>query len=109
MPICPLSLHVTATLLETSLARAIHRFVIEDEEEGNNQLIVSHPLPGKWYGQTLTLASQLWVFNPYIRLFSNHPTFESSTPINAAKILYKAGKLAESVTSYCNLGTCASC
>ncbi|KAK9898908.1 hypothetical protein P389DRAFT_193920 [Cystobasidium minutum MCA 4210] len=77
MPVCPLSLHVTATLLETSLARAIHRFVIEDEEEGQNQLV-------------------LWVFNPYIRLFSNHPTFESSASINATKILYKAGKLADS-------------
>ena len=44
MPIIPLSLHVTATLLETSLARAIHRFVIEDEEEGNNLLVVSAQL-----------------------------------------------------------------
>lgn len=41
MPVCPLPLHVTSTLLETSLARAIHRFVVEDEEEGRNQIIVS--------------------------------------------------------------------
>jgi hypothetical protein len=40
MPTCPLPLHVTSTLLETSLARAIHRFVVEDEEEGRNQIIV---------------------------------------------------------------------
>ena len=47
MPACPLPLHITATLLETSLARAIHRFVIEDEEEGNNQLVVSsQPIAG---------------------------------------------------------------
>lgn len=96
MPVCPLSLHVTATLLETSLARAIHRFVIEDEEEGQNQLVVS----GSFSRVSQNVAnqtgfSQLWVFNPYIRLFSNHPTFESSASINATKILYKAGKLAE--------------
>lgn len=96
MPLCSLSLHFTATLLETSLARAIHRFVIEDEEEGHNQLVVSVLLSNRAAWTEIDVL-QLWVFNPYIRLFSNHPTFESSTPINAAKILYKAGKLAESV------------
>lgn len=41
MPVYSLSLHITTSLLETSLARAIHRFIIEDEEEGTSMLVVS--------------------------------------------------------------------
>jgi hypothetical protein len=41
MPVHSLSSHITAALLETSMSRAIHRFVIEEEEDGKPCLVVS--------------------------------------------------------------------
>jgi hypothetical protein len=40
MPVHSLSSHITAALLETSMSRAIHRFVIEEEEDGKPCLVV---------------------------------------------------------------------
>lgn len=71
MHIHTLSAHITAALLETSLSRAIHRFVVEDEESSTPRLV-------------------LWVFNPFIRLFSNQPSFTSETAISACKVLYNS-------------------
>lgn len=36
-----------------------------------------------------SFPSQLWVFNPYVRILSNSPYFTSDVPISAAKILYR--------------------
>jgi len=67
-----LAAHITAQLLETSLARAVYRFVVQDEEHGTTRML-------------------LWLFNPYIRVLSNSPYFARSQPVAAVKILYIAG------------------
>jgi hypothetical protein len=50
----PLSTHISARLLELSQARAVHRFVIEDEETLEPQLLVRRSVFPK-------LAGLLWV------------------------------------------------
>ena len=44
MTVHPLSSHITSAMLETSLSRAVHRFVVEDEETFTPRMVVSHPI-----------------------------------------------------------------
>lgn len=71
MSVHPLSSHITSAMLETSLSRAIHRFVVEDEETSTPRMV-------------------LWLFNPFVRIFSNHASFAHEAPITACKILYRS-------------------
>lgn len=65
MPSQSLSSHVTAHLLETSLAKASHHFIVEDRENSTIRLVI-------------------WLFNPFVRISSS----SLASPITTCKILY---------------------